>query len=315
MAAAMSLIGDDRPWMEADEADTGADGNDQTCQRLTRDDVAMAWRAATHEVHVDTGRGVVIKRFRSRDRGEPVREWAALALLAEYAPGLAATPLRADLAAARPVIEMSWLPGVPLGGTALSTEQAAALALALQRLWAAVHRARLAGLDGPGLNAAQLVRRVTGMLAAKPAPQDRALAHRAWQAGAGWFSGAALDDLRSGDVVLGQGDAHLANFLWDGTEVRVVDFEDSGGSDRAFEHAILVEHISAWLDAGLAAEAFLARFGLTAAEQAQVREYRRLSAFFWLMMLLPGSPAHHRNPPGTLERQAARLLFLLDCDG
>jgi hypothetical protein len=27
-------------------------------------------------------------------------------------------------------------------------------------------------------------------------------------------------------------------------------------------------------------------------------------------MLLPGSPAHHRNPPGTLERQAARLLLL-----
>jgi hypothetical protein len=43
-----------------------------------------------------------------------------------------------------------------------------------------------------------------------------------------------------------------------------------------------------------------------------VREYRRLSALFWLMMLLPGSPAHRRNPPGTLERQATRLLFLLD---
>jgi hypothetical protein len=39
------------------------------------------------------------------------------------------------------------------------------------------------------------------------------------------------------------------------------------------------------------------------------------AALFWLMLLLPGSPAHHRNPPGTLERQAARLLLLLDCGG
>ncbi len=60
---------------------------------------------------------------------------------------------------------------------------------------------------------------------------------------------------------------------------------------------------------------FLALFDLTAAEQVRVREYRRLSALFWLMMLLPGSPAHRRNPPGTLERQAARLLHLLDGGG
>jgi thiamine kinase-like enzyme len=100
-----------------------------------------------------------------------------------------------------------------------------------------------------------------------------------------------------------------------GTQVRIVDFEDSGPSDRAFELAVLVEHISAWADAGLSADVFLALFDLTAAEQVRVRAYRRLSALFWLMLLLPGSPAHHRNPPGTLERQAARLLLLLDCGG
>jgi thiamine kinase-like enzyme len=107
-------------------------------------------------------------------------------------------------------------------------------------------------------------------------------------------------------------DANLANFLWDGTQIRIVDFEDSGPSDRTFELAVLVEHISAWSDAGLSADVLLALFDLTAAEQVKVREYRRLSALFWLMMLLPGSPAHRRNPPGTLERQATRLLHLLD---
>jgi len=275
----------------------------------------MARRAATHEIHVDAGRGVVIKRFRSWDHREPAREWTALLLLAEFAPGLAATPVRADLNADPPVIEMSRLPGAPLGGTSLSAAQADALALALDRLWNAVPRARLTDLDGPGLNASQLTRRVTGMLAAHHTMDDRALVRHAYEAGANWFSSGALDGLNGGAVVLGQGDSNLANFLWDGTQVRIVDFEDSGPSDRAFELAVLVEHISAWSDAGLSADPFLALFDLNAAEQVKVGEYRRLAALFWLMLLLPGSPAHHRNPPGTLERQAARLLLLLDSGG
>lgn len=153
------------------------------------------------------------------------------------------------------------------------------------------------------------------MLAAQNTVDDRALVRRAWQAGADWFAGGALDDIDGGDMVLGQGDSNLADFLWDGTRVRIVDFEDCGPSDRAFELAALVEHISAWSDAGLSADVFLALFDLTAAEQVKVREYRRLSALFWLLMLQPGSPAHHRNPPGTLERQATRLLLLLDGSG
>ena len=275
----------------------------------------MTWRSATHEILIDADRGVVIKRFRSWDRREPAREWNALTLLAEFAPGLAAAPVRAYLTADPPMIEMSRLPGVPLGGAPLSAAQAEALALALDRLWNAVPRARLTDLDGSGVNVSQLSRRVTGMLAAHPAIDDRALAHQAWQAGADWFSGGALDGLNGGDVVLGQGDSNLANFLWDGTQVRIVDFEDSGPSDRAFELAVLVEHISVWSDAGFPADVLLALFDLDAAEQARVREYRRLAALFWLMLLLPGAAAHHRNPPGTLERQAARLLVLLDCGG
>jgi Ser/Thr protein kinase RdoA (MazF antagonist) len=204
-------------------------------------------------IHVDAGRGVVIKRFRSWDRREPAREWIALLLLAEFAPGLA------DLTADPPVIEMSRLPGAPLGGTPLSAAQADALALALDRLWNAVPRARLTDPDGPGLNASQLTRHVTGMLAAHHTMDDRALVRHAWEAGTNWFSSGALDGLNGGAVVLGQGDSNLANFLWDGTQVRIVDFEDSGPSDRTFELAVLVEHISAWSDAGLSADAFLPR--------------------------------------------------------
>ena len=297
----------------------------QRCSSLARNDGAVAGRAATHEIRFDAARGVAAKRFRSWDRDEPTREWTALMLLAEHAPGLAPAPIRAGLTADPPVIEMSRLPGVPLGGTPPTTAQVDALALALGRLWNAVPPARLTDRYGPGLNADQLERRVTAMLGTRHHETghhetgdretgDRALVRRAWKAGADWFSGPALGRLSGGHtgLVLGQGDCNLANFLWDGTGVRIIDFEDSGPSDRAFELAVLVEHISAWSDAGLSADSFLARFDLTAAEQARMREYRRLSALFWLIMLLPGSPAHHRNPPGTLERQATRLLLLLD---
>jgi hypothetical protein len=44
--------------------------------------------------------------------------------------------------------------------------------------------------------------------------------------------------------VFGSGDGNLANYLWDGTRVRLVDFEYSGVSDRAFELAEATEHVS-----------------------------------------------------------------------
>lgn len=112
-------------------------------------------------------------------------------------------------------------------------------------------------------------------------------------------------------AVLGHGDPCLANYLWDDGQIRLVDFEDSGPSDRAFELAILTEHISAWSNAKPDADAFLAMFDLTRAEQIRVQDFRRLAALYWLIMLRPGTPSSARNPPDTLRRQAARLLSLL----
>jgi hypothetical protein len=39
---------------------------------------------------------------------------------------------------------------------------------------------------------------------------------------------------------------------------------------------------------------------------------RRLWAMFWLWLLRPGGPSAHRNPPGTAQAQARRLLSLFD---
>lgn len=266
----------------------------------------------THDVHIDLGRGVVVKRFLSRGRSEPEREWSALTCLARSAPGLAPVPLHADLRAEPATIEMSWLPGAPLAGAAPTPAQTQALAAALERLWRPVPPSWPGLLAGAAPNPATLTALVRGMLAAGPEPGGDPVARHAFARATAWFDSGVLDrHNRVGDqTVLGQGDSNLANFLWDGQRIRVVDFEDAGPSNRAFELASLVEHLSAWSDAGLDADAFLGLFGLTAAERAAVLAFRRLAALFWLILLRPSGPASPRNPPGTLERQAHRLLGL-----
>jgi thiamine kinase-like enzyme len=124
------------------------------------------------------------------------------------------------------------------------------------------------------------------------------------------WAGNVIGDPAGRQPVFGQGDANLANFIWDGDRIRIVDFEDSGVSDRAFELAMLVEHISTWLEAGLDADEFSLSFDLSRAERARLADCRRLAALHWLLLLQPGSAASDRNPPGTLARQAERLLAL-----
>ncbi|MER7505122.1 phosphotransferase [Nonomuraea pusilla] len=104
----------------------------------------MAGRWSTHDIEL--GDGVVTKRFRAHGRDEHRREWRALPLLAEHAPGLAPAPIRADLDADPPVIVMSRLPGEPLRGARLTSAQVAALADAVTSMHAAVPPARVAEL-------------------------------------------------------------------------------------------------------------------------------------------------------------------------
>jgi aminoglycoside phosphotransferase len=267
--------------------------------------------AGTHDVSIDALGGFVAKRFRSWARDEPAREWRALRLLDEYAPGLAPRPLSATLNRFPPVITMSRVPGEPLGSAAVGPAHVHALVAALDRLWRSVPPQRLAG---PGeRNPAAFSGQVRQALAAGYALGADVRVRRAAARASAWLASGAVDRAVAAcdRVVLGQGDPCLANFLWDGREMRLVDFEDSGPSDRAFELAILVEHLSAWLDAGLDAGRLLDLFEPTAAERERLLEFRRLAALFWLVLLRPGGPAGRRNPPGTLRRQADRLLALL----
>jgi len=268
----------------------------------------------THDITINGD--VVIKRFRSWSRNEPAREWAALRLLARRADGLAPRPLSADLDADPPVITMSRLPGRPLAGSAISPVMLDALALALDRLWTSAAPGELSGLPVTEPAPAAFVRLVRERMAAGPDLGDDPVVLDAAGAAVTWLGCAAHWPRPDGrELVLGQADPNLANFLYADGRVRLVDFEDCRPSSRSFELAALVEHLSFWAVAGLDADDFLARFDLTAAERRRLPDYRRVAALYWLYLLRPGSRASGRNPPGTLTRQAGRLRHLLDDAG
>jgi aminoglycoside phosphotransferase (APT) family kinase protein len=137
---------------------------------------------------------------------------------------------------------------------------------------------------------------------------------KAFRAGVAWLASSAPDRLTTNPLppVLGLADGNHANYLWDDHErrVRLIDWEDSGRSDRAFELGEVCEHISR-IDGALDAEQLLAHIGLAPAEAERVRDFRRLIALGWFLQLGPGGPATPHNPAGTLERQADRILQLL----
>jgi aminoglycoside phosphotransferase len=273
---------------------------------------------STHDITVEDG--IAVKRFRSHVADErrlygdePRREWRALELLARYAPGLAPRPIRADLDADPPLIAMSLVPGEPLGMCQVTKAQENAIAAALRRLHHAIPAPVLATAEPAPGRPHLLPCRIRDMARACDAGLLDPLPRQAYRAALAWLDrgGAEHPVSVTGLPVFAQGDPNLANHLWDGRRVHLVDFEASGRGDRATELADFTEHVTVWAHASINAEAFLDRFDLHPGEHQQVTHLRRLFAAFWVMRLLPGGSAYRGNPPGTFERQASRLLGLL----
>jgi aminoglycoside phosphotransferase (APT) family kinase protein len=242
----------------------------------------------THTVELN-GR-VLTKRYTSWSRDEPGREWTALNVISRHSRDLAPTPLDRSSA---PWVSMTVLPGRPLSGT-LSPEQLHALGDALDELWSVPPD----GLLPIDLNAL-IARTHTGLGVLRDATGVIADAAGAWLD----MEGPELTDVP--DPVLAHGDPNVTNYLWDGTRVRIVDFEDAGRGDRTVELANLVEHLSGretdW-------SPVVRRFDL---DPDRFRAARCLWAGFWLTLIGPGGPSADRNPPGTAQAQAERVLGLL----
>jgi aminoglycoside phosphotransferase len=255
---------------------------------------------------------LVVKRYVSATHRKPQREWRALRLLQQYAPGLAPEPVRAELSADPPVVVMRRLPGEPLGGRQLSGGCLDALGEALQRLHTCLPARVLDNMGPAGNDPATGGRRLRRRLATLQRPDGDAVVSAAYDHAVAWFDSAEAAELIEFEApaVFARGDHNLANFLLDGARVLLVDFEDSGRCDRLSELAELVEHISARTTPDREWHSFLSRCELDADERRRLAGLRRLQAIFWLLVLLPGQPGHERNPPGTLRRRAERLLSL-----
>jgi aminoglycoside phosphotransferase (APT) family kinase protein len=209
---------------------------------------------------------------------------------------------------------MSRLDGEPLRGAPIDGPRLHALAAAVHRVHTAVPAAVLARWpprDGGPHQLAEQIRWLAPHARARTAVAAPDVA-AAVDEGLAWLAAAEpLPDADDRARVLGHGDGNLANYLWDGTRVAVVDFEFAGASERSLELAEITEHIAAWTGPPLDPAAFLGHFDLGPAESVRLRILRRLLALHWLCRLALEDPAAARNPPGTAERQAARLRGLL----
>ncbi|MGW2214052.1 aminoglycoside phosphotransferase family protein [Nonomuraea sp. NPDC001684] len=264
----------------------------------------------THDIELHDH--TVTKRYASWERGEPRREWTALCLLAEHAPGLAPEPVEAALESDPPLIVMSRLPGQVVRGMNATGEQIAAIAAALNRLHQ-IPRAVVDGVASAPWGPATAVRKIRALADAHPDLGHDGLVREAFRVGAAWVNSNAPDQLLANPFppVLGLADGNHANMLWDDLDrtVRLIDWEDSGRNDRAFELGELTEHISR-LDGTLDIGLLLDSLDLTWQEAERVHSFRRLIALGWFLQLGPDGPATPHNPPGTLQRQAERILRL-----
>jgi hypothetical protein len=191
---------------------------------------------------------------------------------------------------------MSMVTGRPLDGV-LTAAELDGLEVALRRLWS---------LPVDGLLPVPLPALVERVREGVSTYGGDGIVGEAHAAAAQWLAGPEVDRLREpATPVIGHGDPNLSNYLWDGSHVRIVDFEDSGVSDVALELANLVEHLSAretdW-------SGFVRRFPVDA---GRLLTARRLWAIFWLTLVRPGGPSFHRNPPSTSLHQSTRVLRLL----
>jgi aminoglycoside phosphotransferase (APT) family kinase protein len=233
---------------------------------------------------------ILTKHYTSWSRGEPTREWAALSLVSRETSDLVPTPL-ATSTDVRPWVSMTVLPGQPLAG-ALGPRELEALGDALETLWSV-------SPDGlPPVDLDALVDRTRTALT-----RLRSADGVIGEAACAWLATDPLADIQ--EPVVAHGDPNLANYLWDGTRIRIVDFEDAGRGDRTVELANLVEHLAGrqtdW-------SPVVRRFDV---DPERFRAARSLWAGFWLTLIGPGGPSADRNPAGTAEEQAGRVLRLV----
>ena len=191
------------------------------------------------------GGPVCVKIYLVDDRRRAEREWLSLDLLARHQANSAPAPLWADPHPAQPAIGMTLLPGRPFPETGDRREPLRALA-AVQRQYAELPLPRELGTLERIDSAPHYIHRITGIWAPVITSHARdALTRDLLHILSRWEDGGDAAILAEpARRIFSRGDSNVLNWLWDGTSIRVVDFEFAGYSDLAFDCADLTEHIS-----------------------------------------------------------------------
>lgn len=144
--------------------------------------------SSTHEIEVYGSQ--VVKRFRPGEGDEARREWRALTLLAEFAPGLAPVPVREDIDGDQPSIRMTRLPAEPLAGQTIAARHLDAIAAGLSRLHTCLPPGVLAAVPPVSWPAEGMMTRMRS-LTSRPAPHDDPGVQVAYRAAKRWIDRAA----------------------------------------------------------------------------------------------------------------------------
>jgi Ser/Thr protein kinase RdoA (MazF antagonist) len=270
-------------------------------------------QTSTHGLTI--GETEVRKEFVADHEAQAEREWACLTLLAEHAPGLAPRPLRRE-DGETPVIVMERLPGSHLEPRPLTTDQTHALGASLRRLYdVPVEAVQEAGIGERRYGAQGLADVLVQWLAHDydlGECRDEGLVADTLDVARAYVADPPLPEPRLS--ALGIADLNPANVMWDGRAARLVDFEDGGLTDPAYELADHVEHLGSRLPGVYDAHALAAAVGLDEEGRERMAAYRPLFGAFWLAMLLPGNGGWRRNPPGTTEAHAEHFMALVGRD-
>lgn len=239
---------------------------------------------------------VCVKRYKRDGRMREQREWEALCLLDERAPGIAPRPL-ALRTAPEPLVVMSFLAGMPRPAAALDESAVSELAATMRRLHAAC--------DGRAVRSARLP------LAAMTDAIDEHLAgqRRAGAVGRLWRGVRAKLPGPADDPVLGHNDGNPDNVLWHDDTPRLVDFEYAGASDAAYELALAIEHPRARDVDDDAWDRLVVAYDLGAERSAVLPLLRVVVALYWMRTFdLRHDVADHESLSREQERRVMRLL-------
>lgn len=241
------------------------------------------------------------------DRRRAEREWRALTLLSRRGKPTVPEPVWRSERPERPAIVMTYADGASLGSDPLAPPQLDALAGALTDVYAITPDAVAESFPDVVTPAPVMVTRVHRTWAELQATTDPEVAadrHDLFVAWRRWYSGPEPQRLIAPTArAFGRGDPSLANLLWDGTRLTLLDFEYSGWTDPAFELADLVEHTQSRATPDHTWDQLIERFDLDPAARERHHAARRLMCLFWT------ARSWHHQGRFTLQAARTRHLF------